>query len=114
MPVVQEEWNVRGKVLNMNQRLPAIEMEEVADATELAAARKQRQRFDRNSAWLQRHISEIYANHRGKCICVAGEEVFVADNATDAAALATVAHPEDDGWFTRYIPQEKVARIYAV
>jgi len=30
------------------------------------------------------------------------------------AAEATAAHPDDEGWFTRYIPKEKVARIYAV
>ena len=98
----------------MDQRPCSIEMKEVTDAAELAAARKQRERFDRNSAWLQRHISEIYANHRGKCICVAGEEVFVGDDATEATELALAAHPEDDGWFTRYIPKDKVARIYAV
>jgi hypothetical protein len=28
-------------------------------------------------------------------------------------ALATAAHPEDDGRFVHYIPREKVARIYA-
>jgi hypothetical protein len=98
----------------MDKPSPAIEMEEVTDVTELAAAKRQREQFDRNSAWLQRHISEIYAKHRGKCICVAGEQVFVADTATEAAALAMTAHPEDAGWFTRYIPKAKVARIYAV
>ncbi len=98
----------------MDKRLPTIEMEEVTDATELAVAKRQREQFDRNSAWLQRHISEIYENHRGRCICVAGEELFVADTATEATALAMAAHPEDAGWFTRYIPKEKVARIYAI
>ena len=98
----------------MDKLWPAIEMEEVTDATELAAAKRQREQFDRNSAWLQRRISEIYANHRGKCICVAGEELFIADTATEATALAMAVHPEDAGWFTRYIPKEKVARIYAV
>jgi hypothetical protein len=98
----------------MDKPLPAIEMEEVTDPTELAAAKRQREQFDRNSAWLQRHISEVYANNRGRCICVAGEELFVADTASEAAALATAAHPEDAGWFTRYIPKEKVPRIYAL
>lgn len=91
-----------------------IEMQEVTDANELAKTRKQREQFDRNSAWLQSNISDIYAKHRGKCICVAGQEVFVADTARDAIAQATAAHPEDAGWFTRYIPKEKVARLYAV
>lgn len=91
-----------------------IEMREVPDGEELAKARKQREQFDRNSAWLQQNISEIYAKHRGKCICVADEELFVADSTKDAIAQATAAHPDDEGWFTRYIPKEKVARIYAV
>jgi hypothetical protein len=43
----------------------------------------------------------------------AGEELFAADSAKEAIALATTAHPNDDGWFTRYIPKEKGARIYA-
>jgi hypothetical protein len=88
-------------------------MEEVTDLQELAEAQAQRKQFDRNAAWLQAHISEIYTKYRGKCICIAGEELFVADTAKEAVALATAAHPEDDGWFTRYIPKEKVPRIYA-
>ena len=91
----------------------AIQMEEVTNAQELADARKQRDQFDRNSEWLQTHVSEVYSEHRGKCICIAGQEVFVADTATAAIAQAAAAHPDDEGWFTRYIPKEKVARIYA-
>jgi hypothetical protein len=90
-----------------------IVMEEVTDPEELAKARAQRKRFDRNSAWLQAHIAEIYARYRGKCICIAGEELFVADTPEEALALATAAHPEDDGRFLRYIPREKLDRIYA-
>jgi len=90
-----------------------IVMEEVTDPEELAKAQAQRKRFDRNSAWLQAHIAEIYARYRGKCICIAGEELFVADTPEEALALATAAHPEDDGRFLRYIPREKLDRIYA-
>jgi len=90
-----------------------IVMEEVTDPEELAKARAQRERFDRNSAWLQGHITEIYARYRGKCICIAGEELFVADTPNEALALATAAHPEDDGRFLRDIPREKLDRIYA-
>ena len=93
---------------------PHIVMEEVTDPQEIARARKQRKLFDRNAAWLQRHIPEVYSQHRGKCICIAGEELFVADTAQQAVTLAKAAHPEDDGWFTRFVPKEKVARIYAV
>lgn len=97
----------------MNERI-TIKMQELTDPDERARARRQREQFDRNSAWLQKHIAEVYAKHRGKCICVAGEEVFVADTAREAIARATAAHRDDEGWFTRYIPREKVARIYAV
>jgi hypothetical protein len=96
-----------------NQQI-LIVMEEVNDTEELEKARQQRKQFDRNAAWLQAHISEIYSQHRGKCICIAGEELFVANTAKEAIALATMVHPDDNGWFTRYIPKEKVARIYAI
>lgn len=95
-----------------NLQVPLV-MEEVTDPEELAKARAQRERFDRNSAWLQAHATEVYRHHRGKCICVAGEELFVADTPEQALALATAAHPEDDGRFLRYIPREKIDRIYA-
>ncbi|GMR24462.1 MAG: hypothetical protein BMS9Abin37_3010 [Acidobacteriota bacterium] len=92
----------------------SIVMEEVRDAEKLAAARAQRVRFDRNTAWLQANLVEVYPKHRGKVICVAGEELFVGDTATEAIALAKSAHPDDDGFFTRYIPKERLPRIYAL
>lgn len=95
-----------------DKQVPLV-MEEVTDPEELAKARTQRERFDRNAAWLQAHATEVYTRHRGKCICIAGEELFVADTPEAALALATAAHPEDDGSFVHYIPQEKLARIYA-
>ena len=54
-------------------------IEEVTDAGELEKARAQDTRFARNWAWFEAHAAEIYARHRGKCICIAGEELFVAD-----------------------------------
>ena len=47
-------------------------------------------------------------------ICVAGEELFVADDVLTAVAAAKKAHPQDDGLFTRYIPKENVDRVYAL
>jgi hypothetical protein len=96
----------------MAEKQAPIIMEEVTDPEELAKARAQRERFDRNTAWLQAHASEIYPRYRGTCICVAGEELLVADTPEEVLALAQAAHPEDDGFFLRYIPREKVARIY--
>jgi hypothetical protein len=91
-----------------------IEMEEVTDPEENAAARSRRERFDRNSAWLESHAAEVYTRHRGQCICVAGEELFVAATPEEVLAEARTAHPEDNGSIlVRYIPREKIARIYA-
>lgn len=90
----------------------SIVMEELTDVAELAKARVQDERFARNWAWFESHASEIYASHRGKCVCIAGEEIFVADTAEEVLASAMAAHPEDDGRFTRIIPREKVTRVY--
>jgi hypothetical protein len=95
-----------------DDRYPIV-IEEVTDPVELAKARAQREQFDRNAAWLQAHAHEVYSKNRGKYFCVAGEELFVADTADEAIAQAQSAHPEDDGWFFRFIPMENVARIYA-
>ena len=97
----------------MVRKQSAIVMEDLADAAELADARAQREQFERNSAWLRAHAAEIYSAHRGKCLCVAGQELFVANTAAEALALATSAHPDDKGRFVHYIPKEKVPRIYA-
>ncbi len=93
---------------------PIIMTDETLSAEEAAAAQKQQEQFDRNSDWLEAHVPEIYSRYRGKCICIAGQEVFVSDSVEEAVAKAKAAHPEDQGWFTRYIPKEKVARIYAI
>ena len=73
-----------------------ITMAEVTDPEELAKARAQRERFDRNFAWFKAHAAEIFACCRGKCICIAGEELFIADTPEEVMALAQAAHPEDE------------------
>jgi hypothetical protein len=90
-----------------------ITMSIVTDPIELAKAREQDERFERNWAWFTARASEIYSKHRGKCLCVAGQELFVADTPAEVLALAKAAHPDDNGRFTRYIPLERTARIYA-
>ena len=97
----------------MTNKPPTVVMQEVTDPQELAAARDRRDRFDRNEAWLQAHVAEIYGCYRGKYICIAGEELFVADTPDTAYASGKSAHPEDDGRFVRYIPKEKLPRVYA-
>jgi hypothetical protein len=108
-----ENCLIRGDSPMPVQQRPTVIMEEVTDPEELAKARVRRERFDRNWAWFQAHVPEIYSQHRGKCICIAGEELFAADTPKEAIALATAAHPEDEGRFVHYIPREKVIRIYA-
>jgi hypothetical protein len=97
----------------MTIKQSSIIMEEVTNPVELQKAREQDERFERNWAWFEAHAAEIYAEHRGKCVCIAGEELFVADTPEEALAMAVSAHPNDDGRFTRLIPQENIARIYA-
>jgi hypothetical protein len=96
----------------MGSTRPPIVMTEVTDPDDLARARAQRERYDRNFAWLQAHASEVYSRHRGSYICVAGEQLFIADTPKDALALGAAAYPEDDGSFVLYIPREKRWRIY--
>src|SRR5581483_3599039 len=90
-----------------------ITMTEVTDPRELVKARAQDERFERNWAWFEAHAREIYTKHRGQVICVAGQELFVGDTPREALDRAIAAHPEDDGRFTRIIPRERMARIYA-
>jgi len=98
----------------MEENRIVVEFEDLDSPEEAAAAREQGEQFDRNSTWLQSHILEIGGNCRGKCICIAGQQLFVGDTAREAISQATAAHPEDRGWFTRYIPRERVVRIYAL
>lgn len=81
----------------------------VSDPKELARARAQRERADRNAAWMRENAETIYSSHRGKCICVAGESLFVADTPEAAYHLGRTAFPDDDGLFVRYIPLKNVA-----
>ena len=92
---------------------PTLIMEEMTDPGELAKARAQDERFRRNFAWFQAHAQKIFTSHRGQCICVAGEELFVADTPEEVLALSAAAHTADDGRFIHYILREKAARVYA-
>ena len=87
--------------------------EDDLSSEELAAFHAQGQRYERNLAWLLARLPEIHAQHKGKCICVAGQELFVADTTQEVIALAHAAHPEDDGNLLRYLSPVKRPRIYA-
>ena len=98
----------------MEENRIVVEFGKPESPEEAAASQQQSEQFDRNSAWLQAHILEIGETCRGKVICIAGQELFVGDTTREAVAKATAAHPEDTGWFTRYIYKEKAVRIYAL
>ena len=87
-------------------------MSEVVDPDEVQKARIRRKRSERNLAWLRAHAGEVYTRHRGRHICIAGEEIFVGQTAAEALRMARSAHPEDDGFYLRFIPFEKVPRVY--
>jgi hypothetical protein len=95
-----------------NHNSVSIEIPERVNPDEAEHARRQHERFLRNAAWLNAHAAEVYCRHRGKVICVAGEELFVGETSEQVLASARNAHPNDDGAFFRYIPLEHVPRIY--
>src|SRR6185295_20377847 len=86
---------------------PAMVVTEVTDPEELAASRRRSELADRNYDWLETHGEEIFAKYRGKCICVSEGDVFAGDTALEAIALATSAHPDDDGRITYQVPHER-------
>src|SRR5258706_12560773 len=96
----------------MTDQQGTIVMEEMSDPQLIAEAHARRVRFDRNWGWLRAHSQEVYERYRGKCISVAGEELFVGDTPQEVIARAAAAHPEDDGSFVHYIPLKKMYRVY--
>jgi hypothetical protein len=100
--------------VNMEENRVVIEFEDSVGPEEVAARRNRMEQFRRNSDWLEQHFSEVYGSHRGKSICIAGQELFVGDTAIEAVAKARAAHPEEKGLLIRYIYKEKAARIYAL
>ncbi|MGH7135781.1 MAG: hypothetical protein ACREHD_08585 [Pirellulales bacterium] len=87
-------------------------MEIESDPNICAQIAARRERCERNVRWLEAHADEAYS-HRGKYICIAGEELFVAKCPEEVLSAAQAAHPDDDGRFTLYIPLDRTPRIYA-
>ena len=88
------------------------EMAIVTDPEENAKARALQTQLEAKVAWLDAHAAEVYL-HRGRYICIAGRQLFVADSLDEVLVQATAAHPDDQGCYVRYIPREKVPRVYA-
>lgn len=83
------------------------------DPAELARLLERQERRKRNEACWQSNAKLLYTQHRGKDICFAGGEYFVADDPREALAFAKAAHPDDDARFLIYVPKVKMVRIYA-
>ena len=74
--------------IKMKENRVLMEFENSDTPEQAAAAKLQREQFDRNSAWLQANFSEINDSHRGKTICIAGQQLFVGDTTREAVAKA--------------------------
>jgi hypothetical protein len=92
---------------------PTFIVEEVTDPAEIARAKAQDERLQRNLQWIQEHWEDVLPHGFGKFLAVAGQEAFLGDSAQEAWALAKAAHPEDDGAFIQYLMEHTGPRIYA-
>jgi hypothetical protein len=111
--MIRQVFNSAAERAAAMEKYPIVMVEDNLSPEELAQFHAQRERFNRNSAWLAAHGPEVYAQHKGRHICVAGEELYVADTALEAIALAKAAHPEDDGRLLKYLSPIPGPRIYA-
>jgi hypothetical protein len=73
--------------------------------------------FDRarsNLLWLNEKSTELdlFNRYRGRYVAASEGELFVGDSADEVERLARERHPLDVP-HVRYIPEEKVNRIYA-
>lgn len=72
------------------------------------------ERAKKNLDWFEANCIklDVFNCYRGKYVAVSEGELFVADTAEEVEQLAHEKHP-DDLPHVRYIPREKVPRIYA-
>jgi len=72
------------------------------------------ERARRNLLWFNEHAIEleVFKRYRGRYVAVSGGELFVGGSPEEVERLAQEKHP-DDIPHIRYIPREKVYRIYA-
>jgi hypothetical protein len=90
-----------------------VEIPEVSDA-ERAANIAANEQFKLNVAWWNAHAKEIGAQHTGKFVCIAGQELFAGDDPREVTARATAAHPEPgDGFLCFRISTHSGPMIHA-
>lgn len=92
---------------------PSLVMEIVTDSKRLESDCRRRARAEANYRWLADHAEQIRATCRGKCVCIAGKELFVGDTPEQALVAARAGHPEDDGIVLHYVPKTKTIRVYS-
>jgi hypothetical protein len=69
----------------------------------------------KNVAWWNAHADAIIAQHAGKFVCVAGQEVFVGDDPVEVLARAKAAHPNPGrGFKSTHIPLHPGPTIHAL
>jgi hypothetical protein len=92
--------------------VPAVEMvEAVMDPEEFAEAAARRAQADRNAAWFQEHVGELYLKYRGNYVCVAGQQSFGGQDPYEVLARARAAHPDDQGCYLHYVPRKRLPRV---
>lgn len=71
-------------------------------------------RYRKNLRRYEQLAPEIGEHHRGKFICIAGEELLVGDDPLELHARARAAHPEDaEAFFSKFVPTHRGPKIYA-
>ncbi len=93
--------------------LAKLTVEAIEDPEFARELRRQDQRFSRNFAVFRARSQELFRQHRGKVVVVAGGELHIAETPEAAWDWASGAHPGDDGVFVHYIPRQRGWRLYA-
>ncbi len=88
-------------------------MSELNDPAAVASANERARKFKKNCDWLNANAKEAYS-HRGKYICIAGQELFVGDEIKELVARARAVHPDDDAPFVQFVATERSDAIYAI
>jgi hypothetical protein len=85
------------------------------DPAERTAFAARHEKFLRNMTWFEQNLADIRTRYGGRFVCVAGGQVFVADSAREAVALAHTAHPDERGagYFT-YVTPVRGAESHAI
>jgi hypothetical protein len=98
----------KGEALLATKRI-----EECGDAQLEARLSAQHEQAERNWLWLQDHWDDLLPQAAGKFVAVAGEEAFLADDASMARSQAVEAHPADKGVIVQFVRAEKGPQIDA-